>query len=188
MSGYYSIKDQQIKIRSDFDADRILIIFAGGDDPFTKLLKQRAVLITPNEEIIKSADSRSLRIVMNPLKLSFAPESFDTVICFFTFFYLPKHKAIFENVNQVLKRWGKLLIWDSTIPKKVGHKSFFAVPILIDTGIEVIKTVYVTKWKFEQNSGLIKKMARENGFKLLKEESYDQVFHLEFSKVAETKK
>lgn len=188
MSGYYSTKDQQIVVKSDLDADRILVICTGGDDLFTKLLKHRAVLVTPNDELIKSADPRSLRILMNPLRLSFAPESFDIAICFFTFFYLPKYKAIFENVNHVLKRWGKLLIWDSIIPKKVGHKSFFAVPVLIDTGLEVIKNVYVTKWKFEQNPGLIKKVARESGFKLLKEESYDQIFHIEFSKVAEIKK
>lgn len=188
MSGYYSTKDQQLKIKTDLDADRILVICTGGDDLFTKILKQRVVFATPNEELMKSADPRSLRIVMNPLKLSFAPESFDMVICFFTFFYLPKYKAIFENINQVLKRWGKLLIWDVTIPKKAGHKSFFAVPVLIDTGLEVIKTVHVTKWKYEQNPGFIKKIARESGFKLLNEESYDQIFHLEFSKITESKK
>ncbi len=188
MGGYYSTKDQQIKIENDFDADRILVICTGGDDLFTKILKQRAILVTPDEELMKGADPKSLRILMNPLKLSFAPESFDMVICFFTFFYLPKHKAIFENVSYVLKRWGRLLIWDATIPKKIGHKSFFAVPVLIDSGFEVIKTVHVTKWKFEQNSGFIKKIARENGFKLLKEEIYDQIFHLEFSKIAEIKR
>ncbi|HOJ87970.1 MAG TPA: methyltransferase domain-containing protein [Pseudothermotoga sp.] len=188
MSGYYSIRDQQIRVTDDFDGDRILVLCTGGDDVFTKLLKQRAVLIVPDEELMKGADTKSLRIVMNPLKLSFAPESFDLVICFFTFFYLPKHKAVFENVNHVLKRWGRLLVWDAVIPKKIGHKSFYAVPLLIDSGFEVIKTVHVTKWKFEQNSGLIKKIARENGFKLLKEETYDQIFYLEFSKVADAKK
>ncbi|MFN3283750.1 MAG: methyltransferase type 11, partial [Pseudothermotoga sp.] len=77
MSGYYSTKDQQIALKSDLDADRILVICTGGDDLFTKLLKHRAVLVTPNDELLKSADPRSLRILMNPLRLSFAPESFD---------------------------------------------------------------------------------------------------------------
>ncbi|MEJ5228481.1 MAG: methyltransferase domain-containing protein [Pseudothermotoga sp.] len=188
MSGYYSIRDQQIRLKADFSADRILVICSGGEDLFSRLLKEKIVFVTPLEDLLKAADAKALKILMNPTKLSFAPESFDVVLCFFTFFYLPKHKAIFENVNYVLKRWGKLFVWDVTIPKKVGHKSFFAVPVLIDTGLEMIKMVHVTKWKFEQSSGFIKKIARENGFKLLNEELSDQVFHLEFSKIADVKR
>ncbi|ABV34456.1 MULTISPECIES: class I SAM-dependent methyltransferase [Pseudothermotoga] len=187
MSGYYSLKDQHVEIKFESEDERVLIICSGGEDVFTKLLKERAVFITHEEDLLKSADQRSLRLLMNPTKLTFAPESFDTVVCFFTFFYFPKYKAIFENVNRVLKRWGKLLVWDVTIPKKVSHKSFFAVPLLIDDGLEMVKVVNVTKWKFEQSSGMIKKIARESGFKLVKEQTFNQVFHLEFSKISDMK-
>lgn len=154
---------------------------------FTKFLLDKAVFVTIDEEFMRMADPRSIRLIMNPTKLTFAPESFDAVILFFTFFYLPKHEAIVENVNYVLKKWGKLFIWDVSIPKKMAHKSFFVVPLLIDTGEELIRTVHITKWRREQPVGLVKKIARERGFKIVKEETYDQLFHLELLKIAPLK-
>ncbi len=187
MGGYYSLKDQTLKLRTNIDADRVLVINTGAEDVFTRLLSDKAVFVTTDEEFLKMADPRSIRLIMNPTKLTFAPESFDAVILFFTFFYLPKHEAIVENVNRVLKKWGKLFVWDVSIPKKMAHKSFFVVPLLIDTGEELIKTVHVTKWRREQPVGLVKKVARERGFKITKEETYDQLFYLELLKIAPSK-
>lgn len=187
MGGYYSLKDQTLKLRTNIDANRVLVINTGAEDVFTKFLLDKAVFVTIDEEFMKMADPRSIRLIMNPTKLTFAPESFDAVILFFTFFYLPKHEAIVENVNHVLRKWGKLFIWDVSIPKKMAHKSFFVVPLLIDTGEELIRTVHITKWRREQPVGLVKKIARERGFKIVKEETCDQLFHLELLKIAPLK-
>lgn len=187
MGGYYSLKDQILKLRTEIEGQRVLIINTGAEDVFTGRLLDRAIFITTDEEFLKLADPRSIRLVMNPTNLSFAPETFDAAVLFFTFFYLPKFEAIFESVNRVLKKWGKAYVWDAVIPKKMAHKSFFVVPLLIDTGQELIRTVHVTKWRREQPSGLVKKIARERGFKVIKEEVSDQLFHLELVKIAPIK-
>ncbi|MCS7175813.1 class I SAM-dependent methyltransferase [Pseudothermotoga sp.] len=187
MGGYYSLKDQTLKLKVDIDANRVLVVNTGAEDVFTKFLSEKAVFVTVEEEFMKMADTKSIRLLMNPVKLTFAPESFDAAILFFTFFYLPKHEAIIENVNRVLKKWGKLFIWDVSIPKKMAHKSFFVVPLLIDTGQELIRTVHITKWRREQPVGLVKKITRERGFKVVKEEIYDQIFYLELLKIAPAK-
>ncbi|HBT38741.1 MAG: Methyltransferase type 11 [Thermotoga sp. 50_1627] len=187
MGGYYSLRDQTLRLTPEVNGQRVIVINTGAEDVFTRILLDRAVFITTDEEFLKLADPRSIRLVMNPTKLSFAPESFDAAVLFFAFFYLPKHEAIIENINRVLKKWGKLYIWDAVIPKKMAHKSFFVVPLLIDTNQELIRTVHVTKWRREQPVGLVKKIARERGFKLTKEELYDQIFHLEMVKIAPIK-
>lgn len=184
MGGYYSVRDQTLKLNCEINGQRVLVVNSGAEDVFTKFLLDRAVFVTTDEEFLKLADPRSIRLVMSPTKLSFAQETFDAAILFFTFFYLPKHEAIIENANRVLKKWGKLYIWDVAIPKKMAHKSFFVVPLIIDTGDELIRTVHVTKWRREQPGGLIKKIARERGFKVMKEEKYDQIFYLELIKIA----
>jgi len=187
MGGYYSLRDQILRLTSEIAGQRVIVVNTGAEDVFTKLLVDRAVFTTTDEEFLKLADPRSIRLVMNPTKLPFAPETFDAAVLFFTFFYLPKPEAIIENVNRVLKKWGKLYIWDVVIPKKMAHKSFFVVPLLMDTGQELVRTVHVTKWRREQPIGLVKKIARERGFKVTKEELYDQVFYLEMVKIAPLK-
>ncbi len=189
MRGYYTLNEQIIPIRIEVQNDtRALVVHTGGDDIITKFLKERAVFITPYEELLTCADPRSLRIVMNPTKLQFGSDCFDQAYCFFSFFYIQKHQAIFENINKVLKRWGKFHIWDAEIPKRFGHNSFFVVPVLVDTGLEMVKIVHVVKWKGEQILPYFKKVARESGFKISNEKKYDKVFYLELSKIAEIKK
>ncbi len=189
MRGYYTINEQIVPLRIDNRQNvRGLVIHTGGDDIVTRFLKDRAVFITPYEELLNCSDPKALRILMSPTKLLFDSDSFDEVFCFFSFFYLQKHQAVFENVNKVLKRWGKFHIWDVEVPRRFGHHSFFVVPILVNTDLEIIKMVHVVKWKNEQSVSYLKKVARETGFKVMSEEKYDKTFYLELSKVADIKK
>ncbi|WP_245530500.1 methyltransferase domain-containing protein [Pseudothermotoga thermarum] len=189
LRGYYTSNEQIFPLKIEKSQNtKNLVIHTGGDDVVTKFLKEQAVFITPYEELLRCADQSSLRILMSPTKLLFDASCFDRVFCFFCFFYLPKYQAIFENANKVLKRWGILHIWDVEIPKKFGNYSFFVVPTLVDTGIELVKMVHITRWKREQDILYLKKIARETGFKVLEEQKFDKVFYLKLTKIADLKK
>lgn len=187
MRNYYSLNDQFVTLKPLNNSRRVLDICLGGESIISRVVSGEGVVISPDEEILKAADSKSLKVLMNPANMTFFPESFDVVTCFFSFLYLSKYRPVFVHINRVIERWGRLLIWDCTVPKRISHKTFFAIPLIVDTGLETIRTVHVIRWNKEQSIGLFKKIARETGFKIVTQETYDQVFHLELIKVGRPK-
>jgi len=161
----------------------ILDVGGGGEGIIGRLNGKQVVAIDTREGELMETHNEALKVVMDAADLKFLPKSFDVCTAFFSLMYIPKsiHQKVFEEVFRVLKDNGRFLIWDARIPENAaGHKAFI-VHLKVKLPNEEVGTAYGAGWQ-AQSPECFKEMARLTGFKVTKESSKNEIFHLEMEK------
>ena len=161
----------------------ILDIGGGGEGIIGKLNGKQVISIDVSRKELEETPNEALKIVMDATDLKFLSESFDVCTAFFTLMYIPKnqHLKVFKEVHRVLKNSGRFLIWDVKIRERNKQYSVFMVPLRVKLSSEDIETGYGVKSKTE-DIGYFKELAQKTKFRIAKEWSKNDIFHLELSK------
>jgi len=164
----------------------ILDIGGGGAGIIGKLNGKKVVAIDTVEKELEETQNDALKIVMDATGLKFLPRSFTVCTAFFSLMYIPadQHLRVFREAYRVLKGEGRFLLWDVKIPKRLSGYRAFVVHLKVRLPSKEVETGYGTSWDKVQNIEYFKELARKTGFKVMKEWSKDEIFHLEMTKKA----
>ena len=181
----YSTEMQLIELSSIETDGLILDIGGGGEGIIGKLNGKQVIAIDTSERELLETQNEALKIVMDATDLKFLPESFDVYTAFFSLMYIPhdKHLTVFKEVYRVLKKEGKFLVWDVSIPEKRGDYEAFLVRLKVRLPNEETEAGYGVKWQ-TQNIEHFKELAQKTKFKITSEWSKGEIFHLEMAKKA----
>lgn len=182
----FAIGNQKVSIETEINGDRILDIGGGGEGIIGLCYGKKVISIDPRKDELEEAPDGPLKVVMDARELSFLENSFDTITSFFTLMYINKtdHKKVFKEIYRVLKKDGEFILWDAIIPKNDGDtRDIFVIELDIATPFKHIKTGYgVSRRDKEQNEEYFIELGEQIGFKVIKEETQDQVFKIIFRK------
>jgi len=161
----------------------ILDVGGGGEGIIGKLNGNQVVAIDTSERELMETHNEALKVVMNAVDLKFLPKSFDVCTAFFSFMYIQKgiHQKVFEEVFRVLKDNGRFLIWDARIPESVTIYKTFTVHLKVKLPNGEVETSYGVRCQ-AQNIEHFKELAKLTGFKVTKEWSKSEIYHLEIHK------
>ena len=155
-----------IEIDSDLKGS-ILDIGGGGEAVIGQIYGNRVTAIDNCQEEIDEAPDCCKKLLMDAEKLSFADGSFDNVTFFYILMYMTKEmqiKAICEAAR-VLKRGGKMCIWDCTI------LSAYPNPFVVDLDIQAanmrIHTSYGIVKPDTQSSDSIIQLLKNAGLNII---------------------
>jgi hypothetical protein len=152
-SGVHLIeKTHKVKLEPIETKGSILDLGGGGEGIIGKLNGNQVISIDNRIEELEETTNDSLKIVMD---------------------------ACFSETFRVLKDEGRLLIWDLSIPKRLGDEPFFGVVLRITLPDEDVNTGYGTKWEGkEQDMRYFKTLASQAGFIALNEWVDEEIFFL----------
>jgi len=181
----YCTEMQLIELSSIETDGLILDIGGGGEGIIGKLNGKQVIAIDTSERELLETQNEALKIVMDATDLKFLPESFDVYTAFFSLMYIPhdKHLTVFKEAYRVLKKEGKFLVWDVSIPEKRGDYEAFLVRLKVRLPNEETEAGYGVKWQ-TQNIEHFKELAQKTKFKITSEWSKGEIFHLEMAKKA----
>jgi SAM-dependent methyltransferase len=101
--------------------------------------------------------------------LPFSDESFDLVLCRYSFHHFPHPETVLDEMKRVCKRQGKVLIIDGTAPKNEGKSSFL-------NRMEFLHNPsHLRLYSFTE----LRKLFFACGIALIKEDSYGLDFYLD---------
>jgi len=165
----------------------ILDIGGGGSGVIGQLKGQQVVAIDiSDKELLEAPRGPLLKIVMDARHLQFLYDTFPTATVFFTFMFMAPadHEQVFRELHRVLAPGGRLLIWDSVLPKlEDGRKRYAVIPVTFKLPGKEINASYGT-YLVPGGQGLahFKDLAKKTGFAVISENSSQDWFFLELSK------
>ena len=127
----------------------ILDIGGGGEGVIAQVVGSKVIpvdkVLTEIEEARKKAPN-ALWMVADGTRLPFQSESLDTATAFFSCMYMSDVtiSVVICEVQRVLERGGEFWIWD--VPM-VSKSQVFGIRLLVDTGVNKVRTVYGVKAK-----------------------------------------
>lgn len=161
----------------------ILDIGGGREGVIGRLYKDAVVAIDNMQEELDEAPRCCTKLLMDATNIAFDDEHFDNVTFFYSLMYMStetKAKAIAEACR-VLKKGGRLVIWDSKIQS--AYPKGFSAELEIELCDETIHTEYgVLGIGVEQNEDMIIKMCSKSKVQLFEHEQYSEGFKLVFIK------
>jgi SAM-dependent methyltransferase len=161
----------------------ILDIGGGGEGIIGKLNGRQVVAVDTSERELQETENEALKVIMDATDLKFLPKSFDVCTAFFSLMYVPKNKhlEVFKEAHRVLKENGRFLLWDARTLKKHEEYKCFMVFLKVQLPDQLVETGYGAKWPTEGIEHF-KKLAYQTNFKVIREWSKGDLFHLELSK------
>ncbi|UCH56616.1 MAG: class I SAM-dependent methyltransferase [Candidatus Bathyarchaeota archaeon] len=178
------IIEQQTVELQPLEADGfILDIGGGGEGIIGKLNGRQVAAIDKRPSELEEVENESLKIIMDATDLKFLDETFGVVTSFFTMMYIPKDQIekIFAEAHRVLRRGGRLLIWDVKIPERVEGKKHFVLPLRVILPDEEVETGYGVRIQ-KQDQHTFKEQAAQTGLEVSDEWEKDEIFFLELRK------
>ncbi|WDV45876.1 methyltransferase domain-containing protein [Clostridiaceae bacterium M8S5] len=168
----YFHKEQKVNLQELNCDGTILDIGGGGEGVIGNIFKEKVIAIDPRRDELEEALEGPVKLVMDARNMDFLDNMFDYVTSFFTLMYIAKkdHKKVLQEMYRVLKPNGKVMIWDTCIPKPfVEDKDIYVVQLDISTKDKNIKTGYGTKWSEEkiQDISYYIKLCEDVGFSIL---------------------
>lgn len=155
----------------------ILDIGGGGEGIIGRIYKSQVTAIDNRQEELDGAPEGFTKLLMDACDLEFEDNIFDNVSLFYTLMYIDKskHIKVIKEAYRVLKKGGKLYIWDTNIKEA----NPFLVELNIDVGDAVINTTYgVYKENAFQDKDYYKSICEELGFYLIAESLDNDQFYL----------
>ena len=161
----------------------ILDIGGGGEGIIGRLYKSAVTAIDNVQEELDEAPDCCKKLLMDAAELHFDNESFDNVTFFYSLMYMDtetKEKAL-KEACRVLKKGGRLIIWDSVITS--AYPKAFLAELEIEFSGETVHTEYgIIGTGVEQDAEMLIKFCEENKMKMFEHEKYAEGFKLGFIK------
>lgn len=162
---------------------KILDIGGGGEGVIGRLYGKQVLAVDNRQEELDEAPGGFEKMLMDARKLDFSDEFFDAVTAFYSFMFMDnetREKAALE-MARVLKKGGKICIWDTEIPS--SEEEPFCVDLEIVLPEENIKTTFgIAGFDIEQNSENIKNFFEKTGLICKEEKKTENNFYFEFVK------
>ncbi len=172
----------KIFLNRDIDGT-ILDIGGGGEAVVGRIYGSRVTAIDNEQQELDEAPDCCNKILMDARHLEFEDGFFDNVTAFYSFMYMStetKAEAVSE-IKRVLKRGGRLYIWDVEII--LAETEPFFADLDIDAAGEKIHTTYgIMGDNIAQSTEYFVKLCSENGFSIEKKFEHDGHFYLVFKK------
>jgi ubiquinone/menaquinone biosynthesis C-methylase UbiE len=162
----------------------ILDIGGGGEGVIGQLMTDQVIAIDKNKRELEEAPSENLKIVMDATDLKFLDNSFETVTAFCSLMYMNSEtkKQVFKEVHRVLRKDGKFLIWDVTVPEKPDEKlKYFVLPLNVKLPHKTIETGFGVPF-FAHDKNYFLQLGKKTGFDVKVQEDINKMFYLEFVK------
>lgn len=173
-----------MEIKLDIKIDgKILDIGGGGEGIIGRLFKNCVTAIDNRQEELDEAPDCFEKRLMDATALDFEDETFDSVTAFYSFMFMDKDTAgkAAKEMERVLKKGGKIYIWDTEIP--FAEKEPFCVDLKVFLPEETIDTTYGIMGKnMERTFDETKNMFEELGLVCKKQNYSENNFFLELKK------
>ena len=184
----YFIAPQKITV-PDFECDDswILDIGGGGEGIIEQVKGKQVIAIDFRQHELEETHNDALKSVMDARDLHFLDETFETITAFFTLMYIavrPKDiEQVFQEITRVLKPGGKFLVWDVIFnPPESVDKEVIALYLKVNLPDGTVdQTGYGVKIHAQKMEDFIE-LATKNGLTVVRKETADQVYFLEFQK------
>lgn len=165
---------------------RILDIGGGGEGVIGRLYGERVVAIDRLQSELLEAQNEALKLVMDAREMSFVPESFDVITCFFTLMYLSRAErlGVLQEAWRVLRPGGAMVLWDAEIPHWAdGQPEAYVVSLQVELLDTSIRTDYGVRWQgHEQSLSDCLALADSAGFVLDEANRHGSVFSCSLQK------
>ena len=184
---YLETSRQEIQLRKEYIDAAILDIGGGGEGFIGRLYGKNVIAIDPRQDELLETNNDSIKLVMDGRDLKFTDENFDVVTLFYSLMYMSvetKVEVLSEAVR-VLKRNGRLDIWDIEVPiYNNDGKDVFVAQLSVDLESEITRTGYgVLMDGKSQTKRSIHAMLEPLGLKLVKDQVTDKSFRLQYKKI-----
>lgn len=185
MDEVYILPKHEI-VLEDFECEDDWILDIGAGDGIIELLKGRQVVGIDLNKELEETSNEALKVIMDASDLMFLDETFATATAFYTLMYIPWENldTVFAEVSRVLKPQGQFLVWDAhlKVPPSEKDKKYFLTQMTVafpdGTTVEsrfgnIIRS---------QSVGDFVKIAKSNGFSVVKKEKGECAFFLRLRK------
>lgn len=161
----------------------ILDIGGGGEGIIGRLYGPQVIAIDNRQEELDEAPAGFEKVLMDARHLTFPNENFENVTFFYSLMFMnseTQDKAI-EEAARVLKKNGKLHIWDSEI--MTAYPDPFVVDLDIQLGVEQLHTTFgVVSDIVDHTSSSISLICSKYGLIMEEQSVKDGQFHIVFKK------
>ncbi|MCL2592334.1 MAG: class I SAM-dependent methyltransferase [Defluviitaleaceae bacterium] len=164
----YETKQQIIDISKLNLNGSILDIGGGGEGIISRCFGDKVIAIDIRKDELEETPDIGLKIIMDACDLKFLDESFENITCFFSLMYMDELsiKKFLKEAMRVMKSGGELLIWDTAIPPK-ADADIFVAQLKIVVSIDItITTGYGVSLTRSQSLDSIRKLCKDEGFKV----------------------
>jgi len=180
--------EQQEVVVEDFESSGFILDIGGGGEGIIGILKgDRVIAIDFRARELEEAPEGPLKIIMDARDLQFLDGAFGMATAFFSLMYFKSradHEKVFSEVFRVLKSGGQFLIWDISVPRRMGREQpVFVVPIMVSIGNTMIETGYGQPWPEKVHDlAFYLDLAAGSGFQVLDQREDGQLLFLNLQK------
>lgn len=175
---------EQYRGKSDAPEMRgsIIDLGGGGEGVIGQVLGRSVTAVDIRQDELEEAPDGPFKVVADARALPFENERFYCATAFYFLMYLKPedYRAVIAEASRVLKTGGRLVIWDTVIPKaEVANEQLFVVPVQIELPKKKDFTAYGAKWATrELNPDMLCHIAAEYGLRVEANEINGQAFKL----------
>ena len=177
---YFETEKRIVDLRNINFEGRILDIGGGGEGIISRHSGDSVVAIDKRPDELAETPDIGLKIIMDACSLKFLDGYFDTITCFYTLMYmsLQEIEQFFCEAYRVLKKGGRLWIWDTVIPA-VSTADIFIAQLEVNISEHSKITVgYGARWNREHSCGVLEPLFEKAGFTVRNMDEGNDAFNL----------
>lgn len=183
------ILPNQSVVVDDFETDRFILDVGGGGEGIVGCLKgSRVVAIDTRITELKETPAGPHKMVMDAGRMAFPDETFATVTAFFTMMFIPEssHSSVMDDIYRVMKRRGKLYLWDIAMPPRADEvRDITAFNLEIRLPDRTLRTAYgVRSPSIVHDMEYYRRLTAAAGFQIIEQHLGDTVIFMMLRKAS----
>jgi len=177
----FIVKTPWIEVKLPPLHGKILDIGGGGEGIIGRTAEGEVYILDISEKELEEAKNRGARgkfIKGDARKMEFPDEYFDIVTSFFSLMYMRDIGKVLKECYRVLRKGGKMLIWDAVIPRCLVYN----INVIARSKNEVIRARYAIVLPAPRACEQVEDFAKSVGFDVVRKERHEHWFYLELVK------